>query len=327
MVPLTLTLAVMVSGVALAVDVDRLLADKVIAEGTGIEHVLTVYDDSPRIFASLGEPTETGGDLYLYKGKGSTLVIQTTFSDGKHRVTTLTVSGTDPRIHTEKGVHLLDQPDRVIALLGDPAERSDSRLGYPGLGVSFALSAIEKGGPAVVTGIEVRRPVGEAPAVPVAPPTALPVPSGGLDFSKTGLFAPLTERWIEVEPIGPKGGLVRSFSGSAEVRVAACQKCKAEVEAQVLALEKELGPNRISEAKQRIDEVSRVAMGIDNGYAGVYGKALTETPRWLLALRSGQRTWLVTIALLRPAEPEIRADIVALLRAVRVLAPSGAPTP
>lgn len=331
-----------------AVGPDVVLIERPLTEGVGVEGVLTVYDETPRMFRSLGEPTRAGGGKYVYEGVGMKLVIAADYREGKFPITAITASGTDTRVRTGSGVRLGDEPAQVIAVLGEPTTQSETELAYPGLGVAFTLakpkgaaSNAKAGSPRrVVAGITITRPdptlqvaapAPGAPVVAVAPepkvPAALPL---GESLASFGVDLVLGKRWTKdaaTEPFAPGANAARyALDGSAAtLRVDACADCQAAVEERVRAREAALGPNRLTDGARRFDERMKELVQADDGYAGVYGPPILGRSTWLLALRRGARTVLIELELSPSAGSNVMLDslseVVGLLRSLRLVVP------
>jgi hypothetical protein len=314
-----------------AVDLDAMLIERPLAEGLGIEGVLTIWDETPRMYTSLGEPTKKGATKYVYEGRRVTLIVESTFTaDKRYAVSSIGVRGRDERVRSGAGVHLGDSEERVIAILGQPGARPPGQLSYPQMGVDFTLAKGKGDSAPVVVGIDVHRAAIDAAEPPAPAPAAAPAPAPDtapprLDFTLAHLSMPLTERWVAQKPLTLTGGVVLTASGTARVEVSLCFDCSPAVEKLVQDKESALGPNRLSAEKRSLDAAARTAMGVDDGYAALYGPVAGVTPTWLLALRKAERTWLITISVLAPAEPEVLADLVQILRQVRTAVPEVAP--
>lgn len=333
---------------AVATGPDAALIERPLTEGVGLEGVLTIYDETPRMFRSLGEPTRAGGGKYVYEGAGIKLVIAADYRDGKFPITAITASGSDDRVRTGTGVRLGDEPAQVVAVLGEPTSRTDSELGYPGLGVTFTLGK-PKGAPSnakagsprrVVTAITITRPEltiqaaapePGVPPIPPAPETKVPaVLTSGETLVPFGVDLVLGKRWTKdaaTEPFAP-GAVAARFAldrSAATLRVDACADCQAAVEERVRTREGELGPNRLTDGARRFDDRMKELVQADDGYAGVYGPPILGRTTWVLALRRGARTVLIELELSPKAGSDLVLDslseVVGLLRSLRLVVP------
>lgn len=339
---------------AAAIDFERIALETPLTPGVGLEGALTIYDETPRMFRSLGQPTRSGGGKYVYEGTRATIVIEASYEQGRFPIRSLTVLGRDPRLHTPEGAAAGDEPTRVASLYGPPAEESDTRLRYPALGLELMLGPGEAnpenpaaGAPRrVVTGFVIRRAEldeapsevpGEVPSEPPGTPAVEPAAPGeptpspavvpavvpaesGVSFHVAGLALSLGPRWRTERLVDRAGGVARAREGGGTVSVERCERCEKAVEDKVKALEAQLGPNRLPAARQTLDDDFRKAVGADSGYAAVYGAVGGTTPTWVLALRRGVVTWLVVISLtsLEPS-PDLTADVLGALRGLALV--------
>ncbi len=354
--PLLLMAACLLASAAAAVDFERIALETPITEGLGLENILTINDETPRMFRSLGQPTRSGGGKYVYEGKKASIVVEANYENGRFPIRSITVLGRDARIKTLAGAAAGDEPSRIVALYGEPAAQSETRLDYPALGLELLLgkgtasedTPAAAGAPLrVVTGFVVKRATlgvpGELPTPLPEAPVAAPE-STGVAFQPAGVALALGARWRVDAAVTRAGGTARSDGG--EIRVERCEACagrrgcvgpttpyttcEEQVEARVRTIEEALGPNRLPEARRTLDAELLATIGAESGYAAVHGPLGGNTPTWVLALRrgaagripSGTDTWLIVLTLTGSEPlPEITADVLGALRSLTLVRP------
>lgn len=330
-------LMVMVPSIALAQDyVDR-VRGKRISEGVGIEGVITVFDETPRMFSSLGSPrTEVRYPLwYFYDDGDFKLTLRAEYTREKFMVRTIEYSddrGQARALRTGEGITLGDPVTRVIEVYGAAPEVNAGAHRYPAWGVSFKVG----GKPAAVTSITVFRPNGApvrrrtplvAPSPPkpvVAPapaqPTPRPTPRGPAEL---GLDLPPSPAWRPVGEVTLTHGVFQSADGALELIVDVCSTCAGGADATVVeALTKRYGPNRLSPVQTRPPRAEVLRLGARRAYLARYGAPFQRGTAWayVLAGRRGHLQAVLRLVATRPTAAQL-SGLVAVLRGLR-LSPS-----
>ncbi len=324
-------LIVLVSDFASAQSYADRARGKGLSEGVGIEGIITVYDETPRMWLSLGPPrTEAQYPLwYFYDDGPFKLTLRAQLENRKFKVRSIKYSGDRakvPALKTRAGITLRDTGARVLEVYGQPESVSGTEYRYPARGVSFHLSA--KAGH--VTAITVFRSNGE-PVKRVDVPATLPlspkvvpvkttpvkdVPVGGP--ASFGLLTGLT--WRVVGKLEAHSGTFRTSSGALEMHVSSCGDCQPLDKAWKTLREKfySVGGPPVRAALSS-SELARI--GARRGYAAQFlESAKVASGRiwvYLLVRKVGQVEVSIRLVPKRPTQPQL-AELVRLLRELRL---------
>ncbi len=320
--PILSLVVLLAAGTAVATPrYEKAVNGKALVAGLGFEGVLTVFDETPRMFTSLGQPRQRPEYKlwYFYEGGKIDLVVRAEFHDGRFLVRSMRASGRPGALRTARGITLGQPASRAVAVYGEPDEQKPGRLTYHSRGIAFLL-----GKTGAIIGIEVSRPsLGGAPdpreeKPPVRTPDPVPAAPAVPTITDLGLSIPTPDSWVqageptlELQELMGDGGAVR-------VRVEVCRDCSERLGEQIKHFESARTPNVIPRAVRDVDRRWLEAIGADAGYLGRYAEG--DVIEWLLALRRGRRAWMVSIQLdtSRPLSQAILSDVARALAGVRL---------
>jgi hypothetical protein len=299
---------------------------KPLVEGLGFEGVLTVFDQTPRMFRTLGQPLQRAQFAlwYFYEGGELELVVRAEYHDGKYLVRSIRATGRPGAVVSGKGIKLGDPASRVIAVHGPPESRPAGKLVYAARGAIFYIGKAN-----MVIGIEVSRP-GLSPdkeaqpevTPPVGTPNEVPVERVptmadlGIAVPTPGSWVQAGEPTLDVQEMMGDGGAIR-------LRVEACRDCASKLGDRITRLETTRTTNEVPAALRDVDRAWLERLGAEAGYVGRYEDGSIR--EWLVALRRGRRAWIVTLRLdlSKPVSQAVLVDVSKALNGIRLL--EGAP--
>lgn len=276
---------------------------KALVEGLGFEGVLTVFDETPRMYRTLGQPrTYAEYPLWYFYDSGTFKVtIQAEWRNERFLVKSIRYTGDPARsIASNQGIRLGDPIGRVVEANGEAELVRGSDFIYASRGVTYHI-----GTQSTVIGVTVYRPHFKPLAPEVSPPVAEPgqEPSptsdppaaprvSGLDAF--GVAVPLEGGWTPDGEVSSASGRFLGAAGKMVLAVRRCGECAADLGAMIREVEQRQSPNRVPQAHRDVPQERLQVYGADAAYLGRYD---TQTGfLWLIGLRRGQAAWLLTLA-------------------------------
>ena len=317
---------------------------RTLTEGVGIEGVLTVFDETPRMYRSLGDPRrDQRYPLWYFYDQGPfRLTVRAAVKDGRFLIQSILYTGdngTPKALVTSRGIRLGAHIDQVIEIYGKPGSRTPQELRYPGAGVVFHMG--KRGD---VIGITVERPTGKTPNMPgrhatkphpvpeqakpeelhatPAPPLVAPSPPKPTGLADLGLMVPHTSAWKPAAPLTASGGKLTAAGGVVELAIWTCTGCAEQLVERVRAFEKEMdSPNRIPKELTDLDRRSLERVGAERGYVGRYVPVGGGRLVWLLAYQQKERSHMLVLSLRtdQPAQQPNVALVADVLDGIRLL--------
>ncbi len=297
-------------------------------EGLGYEGILTVYDETPRMYRRLGTPrTDPKRPLwYFYDSGPFRLVVRAEYRDSRFFVASIQAAGGERgRIVTNSGVRSGDPLRKVIDTHGEPERIEGQDYVYESRGVTYNV-----GKDSTIVGIVVYRPKG--PGAKTVPPPATPVDEKEGPSTLAELFKPAAPSTPQPADLGVEIPLSDRFKPFGEataagaawtargvtVRASVCTDCALELAVTVRSYEAALPENRIPPALRAGDDADRTRTGAELTYFGFYPGPAGEDPVWLVAIRKGLRSVMITISV-RTAEVDTATlqDVATLLQGIK----------
>ena len=287
---------------------ERALHGKPLVEGLGFEGVLTIFDETPRMFRSLGCNPLRSADKphhYRYASGAFLLTVQAEYQDGRFLVDTIQYSRDPGRnIATARGIRLQDPVGRVVDEYGNPDQVDGNHHIYRQLGVSFSLDEGKR-----VVSISVFRPK-DSVREPVSKPTerTIPivgegkvVPSVGRGLpdapARLGVRLTLGSDWRLVGRPTSSEFTALGWEGRVMLRLVRCRRCGDRVSRTMKFLEGVAGANMLAPRLRSMDRDALQRVGVEAGLIGVYSglaggrtvwfMAVKRRPHWLLVVMTG----------------------------------------
>ncbi|MFT5430479.1 MAG: hypothetical protein ACI9OJ_001154 [Myxococcota bacterium] len=304
-----LSVTVLAAAPAHARSYDEVIRGKTLVEGLGFEGVLTVYDETTRMFKTLGQPREDPKypEWYFYDFGTAKLTVRAKYTDGKFLITFIRYARDEnASVATNSGIRLGESAARIMARLGEPEKRGARSLEYPGRGVTYHIGKRSE-----VIGVTVYRPSKQVTSPDGAPPipAAKPVKTERAPLGELGLEVALGPRWSKPVLNGTSGASV-ALGGVAKLTViTTCDgdECRDIIQQGVQDIESDLGANRLEEKHRLLEGDGAAARGADKVYVGRYSKFVGGRSTWLFALTRGTRYVVATLAVTSDdlSQPEI----------------------
>jgi len=335
-----LTVVLLFTPAAQAIDkYERAIQTKKLVEGLGFEGVLTVFDETPRMYNMLGDPRR---DLkhpgwYFYDSDASpvSIAVFAEYREQRFFIKSIQYGGEPGRgVVTNTGIRLGDPISKVTQANGDAESVRGNQYIYASRGVTYfvgrksTIIAIQvfRPGPKAPTTSDVppalrNRPGPETPGLPgVTPAVAKVRPLGLLD---AGLSLPMPSEWTPVGTLTREHMRFRGADGAVTLDVKACVGCAAKLGDKVREFEGARSENQIPVPLRDVDRRWLTRMNAETGYVGLY---LSEARReWLIAIRKDKRAWMVTVVLdtARPLSQATVRDVAAAIAGVRIMGGAG----
>ena len=310
---------------ATAAQYERALEDKVLTEGLGFEGVLTVYDETPRMFRSLGRDpirSQKKGLEYTYNSGGFHVVVSAEYQDGRFVIQKIQYSNDKQRrLRTERGIRLMDVGARVTDEYGDAGVRQERLLTYRDRGISFRLDENNR-----VIEIAVFRPVkrpqqpdDEADA-PVVVETSKSARSSTVNPGPLELSWSPGKEWRVLRESRNKGFSATTNDGKLFVRVVSCSNCATAIRRTKRLLEactrwRAPPSDRLPTPIDWLKE-----FGADAGSIDVYPQFMGDRKAWFLTLKRDQR-WtqvLITTSSVEHLAANVQHQLLSVFRGIRL---------
>ncbi len=311
---------------------ERALYGKPLVEGLGFEGVLTIFDETPRMFRSLGRKPMRSADKphhYRYASGAFLLTVQAEYRDGRFMVDTIQYSRDPGRnIATARGIRLQDPVGRVVDEYGNPDQVDGNEHFYRRLGVSFSLDEGNR-----VVAIAVFRPE-DAIVGPESEVTEKTIFTGGEAKVSSGAENALLDAPGQLGvrlTLGPDWRLMGhptsrdltalGWEGRVMLRLVRCRRCGKRVSRTMKLLEGIAGPNMLAPRFRSMDREALLRVGGEAGLLGVYSGLLGGRTAWLMAVKK-RSDWLLLVMTGVDAEhltSEAQRGIVDILKGIQLL--------